>query len=510
MKPPRVAIVGFLQETNTFVPGLTRWEDFESGILLRGEALREVYGQGNHEISGFFAGLAAEGVEAVPILFAFALPGPRLVAEVPRRLWAEIEERLLQAGPLEGCLVALGGAAVSEECDDLEGWLLGRLRAVLGTRRPLIATLDPHCHVSRQMVETTQALLAYRTNPHLDQKERGEKAARLMARAVRGEISPRNHFCRLPMVINMESQATSRPPLSHLREACLAAEAAPEILDASLVLGFPYGDVPEIGSGVCVVSDEAGPQGDRAACELAAQLWHERRALAGSLLSPEVAVDLALSAPGPVLLLDMGDNIGGGARGDGTWLARLLLARPEARSFVCLHSPEAVAACRRARVGESLPLRAGGWSAPTLQGEPLEFEAVVESFPPPRFREETPRHGGWLEFTLGPACCVRSRSGNLVCLLTSRAVPPFSPGLLTAAGVRGEAFDIIVAKGVHGPLGAFGALCPTAVWANTPGVTCADLSRFPYARRPRPMEPFEPFEVSVHPEFAALLQRTLS
>ena len=138
-------------------------------------------------------------------------------------------------------------------------------------------------------------------------------------------------------------------------------------------------------------------------------------------------------------------------------------------------------------------------------GEPLEFDAVIECFPPPVFREENPRYGGWLEFTLGEACLVRHCEGKLHLLLTSVPVPPFSSGLLTVAGVGIADFRIIVAKGVFGPLGAFGEDCPTAIWANTPGLTSADLTRFPYAKRRRPMEPFEEV-VSLNMEQA--LERT--
>ena len=244
----RVGIVALLHESNTFISQPTTWQHFEQNLLLVGEAVRERLADTHHEIGGFFAGLRDHGIEAVPIFAARATPYGTIQAETFERLLKAMFEQLSAAGSLDGILAAPHGATVSERFPDADGHWLAEVRRRMGPTSPIIATLDPHANLSPLMVQSTDALIAYRSNPHLDQRARGLEAATLMARTLRGEVRPTQAATFPPLAINIERQLTSEAhirPLYELADAMLRRES---VLSNSILLGFPYADVAEVGS----------------------------------------------------------------------------------------------------------------------------------------------------------------------------------------------------------------------------------------------------------------------
>jgi len=262
------------------------------------------------------------------------------------------------------------------------------------------------------------------------------------------------------------------------------------MLSASIVLGFPYADVPEMGSSVVVTADGDPLLAKRIAGELAGELWNRRTGLAGRFISVEAALDEAASRHGSVGLLDMGDNVGGGSPGDGTHIARALRERRMGPSIACLCDPDAVRAARAAGIGGRARFAVGG-KADRLHGEPLEGEFEIVSLHGGRFEELEVRHGGMSSFDQGPSAVVRDGSG-LTILITSLPVPPFSLRQLTSRGIEPGRFRYLVLKGVNAPVAAYKTVCESFIRVDTPGSTSADLRRLEYKRRRRPMSPFEP------------------
>ena len=222
------------------------------------------------------------------------------------------------------------GRTVSESVADVDGHWLAEVRELVGPRIPIVGTLDPHANLSQKMVPACDALVAYRTNPHIDQRERGEEAARLLARTLRGEVRPVMVAAFPPMAIGIAQQATAEPPCSAICARADELRRLPGILSISIVLGFPYADVPEMGSSIIAVADGDEQLARRVADQLADAMWRERHALndtRSNHVGVDAAIDAVITAEPPVCLLDMGDNVGGGGPGDGTWLAGALHAR---------------------------------------------------------------------------------------------------------------------------------------------------------------------------------------
>jgi microcystin degradation protein MlrC len=484
----RVGIIGLQYESNTFIASPTTLKNFEAEVLLTGEAVRDHFKLSHHEFAGFFAGLEDAGVEAVPLFATLALPSGPITAETLRTLL----DRLLASIPasgLDGLLIAVHGAAVSEDQPDMDGFWLSRVRERVGPRLPIVCTIDPHANLSPAMVAACSATIAYRTNPHLDQRERGLEAARLMARALRGEVHPVQAASYPLVAINIERQLTSASPCRELGMELDRVRATPCVLSASLILGFPYSDVEKMGSSFIVVTDNDEALAQKLSAQLGEYLWNHREDFRGQLIGVDEALDRAARLPGPVCLLDMGDNVGGGGPGDSTFLIHALHRREVRRSCACLFDPISAAQAIHAGVGARLSMRLGG-KTDRLHGEPLEAAATVRSLHHGQFKETQVRHGGSVHYNMG-ACAVIETDSGLTLLLISRRTPPFSLGIMTSCGLEPRDFTAIVAKGVHAPVAAYESVCRSFIRVNAPGLTTADMVTLQYKNIRRGLFPFD-------------------
>jgi microcystin degradation protein MlrC len=482
----RVGILALMHESNTFIGEPTTLRHFEENVLLTGEPIRERLADTHHEIGGFFQGLAAAGMETVPVFAARAVPFGAISAETYDSLLDRMFAALEGAGRLDGILVAPHGATVSEKIRDVDGHWLSELRRRVGPEMPIVGTLDPHANLSPQMVAATNALVAYRTNPHLDQRERGVEAATLLSRMLQGEIRLSQAASFPPLAINIERQLTSESQCRPLYELADAQLRRPKVLSNSILLGFPYADVEEMGSAVLAVTDDSPQLARDCAAELAQYLWDHREDFVGRLIGVEEAVERAARLDGPVCLLDMGDNVGGGSPADSTHLMHALRRLRMTGAFVCLCDPIAERRARQVGVGGQVRMPVGGRS----HGEPFEDEFTVLGLYDGRFQEPEPRHGGFTHCDQGPTAVVRGECGITV-MLTTRRMPPFSLRQLTTFEVDPAAFHLLVAKGVNAPVAAYQPVCRHLLRVNTPGCTTADMCQLEFRHRRRPMFPFE-------------------
>ena len=486
----RVGIVALLQESNTFLDRPTSLDRFRDDLLVTGAQVESSLANAHHEVGGFLAGLRGNGIEAVGILAARAMPYGVITSSACDSLMELLDVALAEAGDLDGLLVAPHGATVSEPEPDFDGFWLARMRERLGSGKPIIGTLDPHANLSPKMVAACNALVAYRTNPHIDQRERGLEAAALMARTLRGEISPVQRAVFPPLAINIERQLTAAEPCRSLLDAASPLRDRPGVLSSSILLGFPYADVKEMGSAALVVTDRDARRAQELADGLGHLMWQRREEFVGKLFDLGGAIADAERLSGTVCLLDMGDNVGGGSPGDGTLLAQALLARRLGPTFACLYDPQSVEASQAAGVGGIVRLRVGG-KTDDRHGAPLKVLAQVVQLSAGKWTEPEPRHGGFTQFDQGPTAIVQVDE-VLTIMLTTRRMAPFSLRQLTSCGIDPAAFRFLVVKGVHAPVAAYAAVCQHFIRVNTPGVTTADMLTLPYRHRRCPMFPFEP------------------
>jgi microcystin degradation protein MlrC len=486
----RIALLGIYHESNTFLKSNTSLKDFERGHLLFGEKIRGEYAKAFHEIGGMLEVLDDAGAEAIPLVFAEAIPGGTITDETAEYLFEQVANEVNEKGPFDGILVAVHGAAVAVSYPDMDGWWLEKLRALVGNDIPVIGTLDPHANVSQKMIDATNALVAYKTNPHIDQRETGKRSAQLMVDTVRGKIKPRQHFLQPATTISIEQQYTSASPCTALYS--LASKMRDEhtrVLEVSVLLGFPYADVHEMGSGFIVVTDDDENVAQSIAGILAKYLWENRADFVGRKISVDEALASVNVSEKPVLLLDMGDNVGGGSPGDGTLILNALEVSGIHKSFICLYDPEAVNLVSKGDIGSKMSVAVGG-KTDQLHGKPYQAEVTIRKIADGVFTEDQPRHGGQVNYNMGKIAIVETAKGTTI-MLTSLRIVPFSLNQLTTFGIDPLRYDVIVAKGVHAPMAAYRSVCKTYIRINTEGITQADMTRLAFHNRRRPLYPFE-------------------
>jgi microcystin degradation protein MlrC len=399
-------------------------------------------------------------------------------------------DEIESAGKVDAVLLALHGAMVADGESDADGTILERVRDLIGPDRILVASLDLHGNVSPRMAAATDALVAYRTYPHVDQRSRGLHAARLASRAAAGEIHPTQAIARPPLLIHLLAQETEREPMKGLMREMALLDRHPKVLDASLLSGFPYADVAACGPTCVVVTDDDAEFAESLARELGDRLWDSRRQLTASPLAPADAVREALAeSRRPVVLVDLGDNIGGGSAADSTVLVQELIRAGAEGFIVVLHDPEAVRLCNRAGVGSSVEIEAGGKS--DQHAPPLRVVGRVRSIHDGAYIEYRPRHGGIRLNDQGLTAVVEIPGGSFV-VLNSLRHPPFSLGQLTSLGLDPSAASILVVKAAVAYKAAYAPIAGRIIEADTPGLTAANPARFAYERIRRPILPLDP------------------
>ncbi len=483
----RVAVAGFLHESNTFNPLRTDRAAFVAQGLTFGPALLDEWRDAHHEVGGFLEAAAAEGFEPVPILMAWATPSGPVTDGVFEEITRALIDGVRRARP-DGLLLALHGAMVAETHADADGDVLSRLRHALGARFPIVVTLDLHGNLSPRLIDNCTAAVAYRTNPHVDQRECGRRAARLLVRTLRGELRPCVTLAKPPLLVNIMAQDTSQEPLQSFMDEARALEERPGILVASLLPGFAYADVPQMGPSVVVVADGDPALAQREADHLGARLWEARARFDRCLPDAATAVTQALAARRlPVVLVDTGDNVGGGSAADGTVLLAEMLRQGATDGVVCLYAPEQVRRCAAAGVGAEVTLTVGG-QVDRRHGDPLTLTGRVRLLHDGSYVEPAVRHGGKRVNHMGPTALVEGPGRNLLVLTTLRH-PPFSLGQLTCLGIRPERQRLLVVKAAIAYKAAYARVAGTVIEVDTPGLTAINPERFEYRHIRRPLYP---------------------
>ena len=481
----RIAVGGIMHESNTFNHRLTPLEAFR---LQRGDELVSWWRDTPHEVGGFIAGAERFGYELFPALMAQATPGGMVTREAFERLTGELLDRLSRAPHLDGLLLALHGAMVSEVHSDADGEVLRRLRELVGAGFPLVVTHDFHANVSQQVVELSTALIIYKSYPHLDHRERGLQAASVIARTIKGEIKPVQALVKPPMLLNIVHQNTNVPPMDRVMEAARALEEQPAIVAASVAGGYQYADVPEMGPAAVVVTNGAPALARQEAGQLADHLWSIRERLHFKLPDVAQAVRAAKASDRrPVILVDMGDNIGGGSSGDSTFILHELLRQGVTGWVVVLADPEAVAACARAGVGAALRLNVGG-VRDSLHGEPVEVSGRVKCLHDGRYEESEVRHDGQRYHDQGLTALMEigdppAKTASFL-LLTSRRQTPFSLQQLLSVGLQPARQRVLVVKAAIAYRAAYEKIAGVIIEIDTPGLTAVNPARFRYRRAP--------------------------
>jgi microcystin degradation protein MlrC len=488
----RIATAGFQHESNTFSRIPASLDEWRRSGILEGDAIAQEYAPSQSTLAGFFAAAAEDNeVELVPLVFTRLTPMGAMTHEAITHLIDRVVRAIGAGGPWDAVLLPQHGAAVSETFPDADGELIRRVRETVGPRVPIGVALDMHANVSRQMIENADITTVYQTNPHIDAFTQARHCARLVLRTKRGEIRPRTALSMPPLLVNILNQGTSDAPMSELLRIAEAQRRRPGVLSVSVVEGYPYADVAEMGMSFIAVTDNDAALADDVTRTLADAAWSMRVALNTGGTPIDEALTRAAAAPaGPIVLFDVGDNVGGGSPGDSTFLLHAARRLGISGVLQALADPAAVRACQQAGVGGRIDMAVGG-KTDDRHGAPFPIRGTVTALSDGRYEETGPTHAGFRFFNDGPSAAVRTDDGCTLVLIT---LPGGTMSLqqFRTLGIEPRDQKIIIAKGVHSPRPAVEPIAREMIWVTTPGVTTADLFTFTYQHRRVPLYPLEP------------------
>ncbi|MEX0761012.1 MAG: M81 family metallopeptidase [Dehalococcoidia bacterium] len=516
----RFALLGISHETNTFSRVPADYGQFEKSEILRRDDILKRYADSQYTIAGYADMAKEHGFDLVPLSYGRTGPIGTITKDAYDRLTSEMFGMLRDEGPWDAVLISNHGAAVSEEFPDMDGEFTRAVREIVGPNVPVGITLDMHANLSKEVVANTDVCVVWRTCPHLDTRIRGRKTAELIYRAAKGEIKPVQWIEMPPMVVNIVKQFTGEEPMLSLVKDAEEANLREGILDTSVAEGYPYADVAEMGMSFMAIADGDEAAARSAAMWMAERAWARRDEMNMDIPGPAEAIRLAsekyvspkpagvqnpvpadgtaLAVPprdtdhahlGPIVIMDVGDNIGGGSSADSTFLLEEAVKQGVSGYLQSLYDPEAVEACVKAGVGNRVSLDVGA-KTDDMHGKPVHVTGTVRALSDGRFEDTGPNHGGARYFNSG-TCARLDTEGGQTLLLTSRRAGNTSRGQMYQIGIRPEEFRVVVAKGVSSPRPAYQPIAAEIILANTPGVTTADLSTFTYHRRRVPLYPFE-------------------
>lgn len=489
----RIAIGCFAQESHSFSPVPGSWQHFGPQEVQRGPAMFEGLSGARIELSGALQVARQPEIELLPLLAARASSsaGPML-DEVFQTLRDELLAALQASMPLDGVLLILHGAMLTQSCPDASGALLEAARAIIGPQVPLVASLDLHANVTRRMAAQASALVGYHTAPHVDMYETGQRAMRLLVDSVAGRVRPRMAWRYLPMILPAENGCTTHGPLAEVMTRAEAISRQPGILDVSVFSVQPWLDVPEVGCSVVVVGDGEAQRVGQAAESLADEFWRRRTAFEVSLVPTAQAIRRALdSARHPFVLADSADAPSSGAPGDSTVvLSELLRADPQRDCLLNIVDPPAVAAMLQAGVGQQVTLRLGaGFSQSFYQ--PLEVTGYVQLLSDGDFVHKGPGFRGVVSHRGRTGVL---RIGRIYLVVMERPVIQWDPELYRSLGLEPADAQIVVVKSPAAFRAAYEPLAAEILILDAPGVCSPNLRSLPFRRVRRPLYPLDEIE----------------
>ena len=484
----KLFIASFGAETNTFSPIPTGLQNFEETILHHGDFTKSA-------MSGFLPSMhiwhdmaAAFGWEVVESLTAAAIPAGRVVSHVYRSLREEILCDLQNTGPFDVVLLNLHGAMVAEHEDDCEGDLLTACRDVIGGDAILGALLDPHAHLTDKMMEAADVLVFYKEYPHTDIGDRARELFEIAAMALRGDVAPVMSVADCRMVSMFFT--TQEPSRGFVSELVRYEQSQPTVLSASLVHGFPWGDVEDNGAKVLIVTDNDPDLGQSLADEMVERVWSQRDKINSFYVDLEDALQLVEEKPDgkPLVLAEIADNSGGGAPSDATFIIKRLIERQiQDVAIGMLWDPVVLQMAFNAGEGAELDVRLGG-KVGAVSGAPLDLRVSVAAL-----RDNIEQPFGERSVPTDRVALLESHGLSVV--VNEKRRQPVHPNIFEGLGVDLNAQRALIVKSSNHFYTGFAPVAERVIHLKSPGAVTPDFAKIPYTKRslnywPRAARPF--------------------
>ncbi len=482
----KVALAGFLHETNTFAPTPADISAFRDGggyvPLTEGPAMVAAFDKVNLGMSGALSSAAGLGWDVVPILWAGAIPSARVTRDAFELIASQIVDGISAAGPLDGEFLDLHGAMVADHFDDGETEIARRVRAIVGPDVPIAAALDLHGNISQAFVDTVDVLVGFRTYPHVDMAATGAAAARLLDGIMRTGTRPFKAYRQMSYLVPIPFQSTDLAPADALYAGLETVEDE-GALTASLFMGFPAADIPECGP-TAIAYAKTQAIADHAANTIAAAYAAAEPDFDNVTYTAENAVARAkelaqCGGQGPVVIADTQDNPGAGGVSATTGLLRALItADAQDAAIGLIVDPTSAQQAHSMGLGAKARFRIGGHKG--VPGDhPVEVVATVEYLSTGVLHATGPYYGG-TRLNLGPSACLRI--GGVRVVVTSGIAQMADREMFRFIGIVPEDQAILVVKSSTHFRADFSAIARDILVARAPGPMPFDPADLPFTR----------------------------
>jgi microcystin degradation protein MlrC len=481
----RIAVGGFLHETNTFAPTKATYADFVHGggwpAMAQGADVLKTMRHINVGLAGFVEAADANGWELVPTISCGASPSAHVTKDAFERIVKVMVEGIRAAGPLDAVYLDLHGAMVTEHVDDGEGEILARVRQAIGKDLPLVVSLDLHANVTPDMVEHADALIAYRTYPHVDMADTGRASAKHLALLLKSKQKLAKAFRQLPFLIPISWQCTNDQPTRRIYQklAALESDAVPTL---SFAPGFPAADFPDCGPSVFAYG-RTQADADAAADAIAKIIVGHEDDFDGRIYSPDDgvrhAMELAKTANKPIVIADTQDNPGAGGDSDTTGMLRALVRNKATKAAIgVIYDPASAKAAHDAGVGATVTLALGGKSG--IPGDtPYQESFVVEKLSDGKFVAPGPYYGG-RDMDMGPSAALRI--GDVRVVVSSHKAQLADQSMYRYVGIEPTEQSILVNKSSVHFRADFEPIAEKLLICAAPGAMPADTATLPWTR----------------------------
>lgn len=478
----KIAIAALFHETNTYCRDETPATDFEQ---YRGEELLSLKGS-ETGVGGALEECEQRGAEVVPLLLAWAQPSGTIAVDAYEGFKQEILEGLAASMPLDGVYLDLHGAGVVHGIDDLEGDLTTAIRELVGDDVPLVAAFDLHGNVTQRMADALDGVFACHHYPHIDMHLRAAECIDLIYRMHDEGLAPVIHVEPVPMLMPLTT--TFKGIGEEMLQTVLAAESESGVIDVSWFHGFPYTDVPHVGSYLVVTTEGDRGQAERVASDLATSLWGLREKFRPRSLSAIEALAEACDIESkPVVINETSDNCGGGAPGDGTHLLRAMLeARLESACLGFIVDGAVAEQAHEAGVGASIDISLGG-KYDDLHGDPIVATAYVKALHDGNLRMRAMLKGA----PLNVGKMARLVIDGIDVVVASIRSQTFDIEPFLAVGIDVSEYDIVALKSSNHFRAGFKDIAAAIVTADPPGLTTQHIEVFERKRANHKLWPLD-------------------
>jgi microcystin degradation protein MlrC len=331
-KPIRIAVLHFSHETVTFLKNDTTLADFiYPGSPAKGEALlahdRKSYMGGFVKMAREFDEVELVGIES-PLWPKTGTGSGWITEEAYETFAGKMISEIEAQGKFDGVYLCLHGAMGVRGVPRPEAELARRVRAVVGPAAFLAATFDPHGNEDEEFLRHADLAFTVKYFPHYDGYLQGERAARTLVRAIRGDYKPTHVTIRVPIISPGAVQWTGASPWMDLVQRALTWEAREPDSYVNFFFGFPFADVPDVGMTFQVITNGDPELARKIADDMAHTAWRRREALLTSTKVHTIPDGVALAKQAvergdvPVVLADHSDR-----SGSATWLLKEIIAQ---------------------------------------------------------------------------------------------------------------------------------------------------------------------------------------